>query len=252
MRKPLTLVTASILGLLALAAVAQSDVVQTFTVSTPPAKAGKPIAFNVSETTSDSGGSGVQPPPLRQQIIRLNKGGKFQGKYFKRCKRQTLLDATKCSSASKIGTGTGTGVALPIVPSVSATLTLWNGEKQNGHDTVYVYAVPDLGPNFVTVGEVFKQPKGPYDYKLDFKIDAIQTLPGAPDASVTSVNTKTPIKKVTKKQRKRGRTIKKAYYLTVAPTKCTGKWVGEGEFHYQRTGEAEVVKTIQGQVSCKR
>ncbi|MEX0993770.1 MAG: hypothetical protein WDZ37_07235 [Solirubrobacterales bacterium] len=234
---------------------AQAEIIQTFTISTPPAKAGKPIAFNVTETTSDSAGPGVQPPPLRQQIIRINKGGQYNGQFFPRCDKQELLDKTTCPAGSKIGTGNGTGVALPIVPSVSATLTLWNGEKQSGHNTVYVYAVPDLGPNFVTIGEVYKQPKGAFDYKLDFKIDPIQTLPGAPDASVTSVNTKTPIKKAPAKLSRASTSKKKkkpAKYLTVAPKKCTGKWVGESEFHYQVTGGPEIVKTVQGQVTCKK
>jgi hypothetical protein len=233
-------------------AVAHGDVIQTLTVSAPPAKAGKPIALNVNETTSDTGGSGIQPPPLRRQILRFNRGGKFGGKYFRRCKKSTLIATTLCPSATKIGTGRATAVALPIVPFVQASLTLWNGERQNGHDTVYVFAIPSIGPNLLTIGEVFKKPVGPYDYNLDFKIDPIQTLPGAPDASVTSVSTKTPVKKIIKKERRRGRTIKRKRFLIVAPTKCTGKWVGESEFHYQRVGEPEVVKTVQGQISCKK
>ena len=46
------------------------------------------------------------------------------------------------------------------MPIVHAPLTLWNGEKQNGHDTVYVFAIPDIGPNLLTIGEVSKKPSG--------------------------------------------------------------------------------------------
>ncbi len=251
MRK--ALFAAGVASLLLVAAVAHADVVQTFSISMPPAKAKKPIALNVSEATSDSAGPGTQPPPLRRQILRLNKGGKYNAKYFKRCKKSTLLETIKCPSSSKIGKGSATAVALPIVPLVNASLSLYNGQKQNGHDTIYIYAIPDIGPNLLTIGEVTKKRSGRFDYNIDFKIDAIQTLPGAPDASITSVNTKTPIKKITKKKRKRGRTIKKKYYLIVAPKKCKGgKWVGEAEFHYQRVGEPEIVKTLKGSVKCKK
>jgi len=236
-------------ALMAVVAVAQADVVQTFSVSTPPAKAGKPIALNVSETTADSAGPGTAPPPLRRQIIRFNKGGQFNGKYFARCKKSTILAKTTCSKKSKIGTGSATATALPIVPLVNAPLTLWNGQRQNGRDTVYVFAIPDIGPNLLTIGEISKKKGGPYDYNLDFKIDPIQTLPGAPDASVTSVKTKTPIKKIVK--RKNGR--KTTHYLLVGPKKCSGgKWLGEAEFHYQRVGEPEVVKSLQASTPCKK
>ncbi len=247
MRK-LLVVTGALAALGGLAAIASAEVIQTFSVSIPPAKAGKPVALHVKETTSDSGGPGVQPPPLRRQIVRLNKGGKFNGNKFPRCKKAILIDTTKCPSKTKIGKGNATAVALPIVPLVNATLTLWNGAKQGGHDTVYIFAIPDIGPNLLTIGEIFKKRSGKFDYNLDFKIDAIQTLPGAPDASVTSVSTKTPIKFIKKKKGRRKIKIP----LIVAPKKCTGKWVGESEFHYQAVGQPEITKTLSSSIKCKK
>ena len=55
-----------------------------------------------------------------------------------------------------------------------------------------------------------------FDYTLDFKIPPIKTLPSAPDASVGTVNTKTP-----KKTIKKG---KKKFSLIVTPKKCKGTW----------------------------
>ena len=57
-------------------------------------------------------------------------------------------------------------------------------------------------------------------YTLDFNIPPIKTLPSAPDASVVSVKTKTPVKTVKKGKRK--------YYLIIAPKKCSGTWKGTG------------------------
>ena len=47
------------------------------------------------------------------------------------------------------------------VSLVNAPLTLWNGEKQNGKDTVYIFAIPDIGPNLLTIGEISKVNSGP-------------------------------------------------------------------------------------------
>jgi len=243
--RKLFILVSALAALGGLAAFAHADVIQTFSVSTPPAKAGKPIALNVNETTADSAGPSVQAPPLTRQKIRFQKGGKFNGSKFPRCKQATIVATTVCPSNSKIGSGKATAVALPIVPLVNAPLTLWNGEKQNGHDTVYVFAIPDIGPNLLTIGEISNSPSGNFNYLIDFKIDPIQTLPGAPNASVTSVQTSTPKKTIKKGKKKIG--------LVVAPTKCSGKWNGQGEFEYTpNDGSALVTKTVPVSINCKK
>ena len=100
---------------------------------------------------------------------------------------------------------------------------------------------PDLGPTFVTVGKISHSHS---KYTLDFSVPPIKTLPSAPDASVVSVKTKTPIKHVTK--RSHGK--RKKYYLIVAPTKCKGSWKGSGTFYF-RTGEQVSVPVSQ---KCKK
>jgi len=133
-------------------------------------------------------------------------------------------------------------MAKPVVTDpVNGKLTLFNGEKVGGKDTVLVYVFPDLGPTFVSVGKISK-PGG--RYTLDFNIPPIKTLPSAPDASVVSVKTKTPIKKVTKRSGKR----KKKYYLIVAPKTCKGTWKGTGTFYFT-TGQTLTVPFSQ---KCKR
>ena len=123
----------------------------------------------------------------------------------------------------------GIGRALPVVEDpVNAKLTLFNGAKVGGKDTVFVYVFPDLGPTFVSVCKVTKKVQGSFDYTLDCTIPPIKTLPSAPDASAVSVKTKT-----VKKTAKKGKT---KYPLIVAPKKCSGTWKAEAEFFF-RNGE---------------
>jgi hypothetical protein len=227
--------------------VAQAGIVQSFKATVKPAKAKKPVALAVSESTgltADDPGYLVkgQPPPQKQQIIRLNKGGKFNGKYFRRCRLASLQarGPSACSAGSKIGSGTGTGSAKPIVDSVSAKLTLFNGERKGGKDTVYVFVLPDIGPTFVVVGTIKRINRGGYGHELRFAIDPIKTLPNAPDAAIISVKTNTPKKSVRKSGKKR--------WLIEAPRTCRGKWRYYGEFRFVNGAKA----TSQGTMKCKR
>jgi len=244
--KKLLLLAAVGATVFAIVAVAQGAIVQTFQAQFT-GKAGKSTAYQVSENTSltaDDPGYQVkgQPPPQTSQIIRVQKGSKFNGKYFKRCKLANLQanGPAGCPSASKIGKGVGTGSAKPIVDSVSAKLTLFNGEKKGGKDTVYVFTLPDVGPTFVVVGTISKINKGNFGYELNFSIDPIKTLPNAPDAAIISVKTNTPVKSV-----KKG---KKKQYLITAPKTCKGKWAYQGEFTFVNGQKA----TVDGSSACKK
>jgi hypothetical protein len=227
-------------------AVAQAAIVQTFQAKFT-GKAGKATAYQVSENTSltaDDPGYQVkgQPPPQNMQLLRVQKGVKFGGKYFKRCKLASLQanGPAGCPSGSKIGTGVGTGSAKPILDSVSAKLTLFNGQKQGGKDTVYVFTLPDVGPTFVVVGTINKINKGQLGWELRFKIDPIKTLPNAPDAAIISVKTQTPTKTIKKKGKKQA--------LITAPKTCKGKWAYQGEFQFVNGQKA----TVDGTQSCKK
>ncbi|MGH2978940.1 MAG: hypothetical protein ACRDLQ_04810, partial [Solirubrobacterales bacterium] len=72
----------------------------------------------------------------------------------------------------------------------------------------------------------------------------IKTLPGAPDAAVTSVHTTTPVKRITRKRGKR----KKRYYLITAPKKCRRTWSVKATFYYA-SGE---VKTVKDSDRCRK
>jgi hypothetical protein len=229
---------ASIVGVacLALASLAYGAVQVAFNASVSPNKANKPAGLKVKITSSDA--AAPQPPIMDRVTIKLNAGGTYNGSKFPKCSLSALNSKGPkgCPSGSKIGSGTGVGYAKPVVTDpVSAKLTIFNGGSQ-----VFVYAFPDLGPTFVTVGKVIHKKDGPYDYTLDFAIPAIKTLPSAPDASVGTVDTNTP-----KKTIKKG---KKKIALIITPKKCKGTWKAEGNFHFT-TGE-----TVKSPVSqkCKK
>jgi hypothetical protein len=226
-------------ALVASAAFAAAQVAFTATVS--PAKAGKSTALITKIAATDP--AAEQPPIMNRIVIKLNAGGKYNSSKFPRCKLAKLQSQGPkgCPSKSKIGSGKGVGYAKPVVTDpVNAALTIFNGSKSGGKDTIYVYVFPDLGPTFVTVGKITKKKDGPFDYTLDFTIPPIKTLPSAPDASVGTVDTKVP-----KKTIKKG---KKKFALILAPKKCAGTWKAEGDFYFA-TGEVVKVPVSQ---KCKK
>ena len=239
MRKKLILVLGTALAAFAVAGVAYAAVNVTFSANLSPAKANKPTGLFVDIKSADDTPGALQPPIMNRIVIKL-AGGKYNGSKFPRCKLAVLQakGPNGCPSKSKIGTGNGVGLARPVVEDpVNGKLTIFNGDKSGGKDRVLVYVFPDLGPTFVSVGKISKSGG---KYALDFSIPPIKTLPSAPDASVTSVKTKTPVKRVKKGKRK--------YYLVIAPRVCKGTWKGSGTFYFA-TGETKTVPISQ---KCKK
>jgi hypothetical protein len=208
-----------------LASMAYAVVGVTFTAEVKPNKAKSPAGLNVKFEASDP--AAEQPPIMNRVVIKLNEGGKYNSSKFPRCQLAKLQarGPKGCPSKSKIGSGRGVGYAKPVVTDpVNAKLTLFNGAKVGGKDTVLVYVFPDLGPTFVSVCKITKKTQGSFDYTLDCNIPPIKTLPSAPDASTVSVKTKTQKKTIKKSGKK--------YPLTVAPKKCSGTWKAEAQFFF--------------------
>jgi hypothetical protein len=226
-------------ALVAVAGVAYAAVNVTFSASASPNKANKPTGLKVDIGSTDDTPGALQPPIMTRIVIKL-PGGKYNASKFPRCKLASLQakGPKGCPSKSKIGTGSGIGLARPVVEDpVNGKLTIFNGSKQGGKDTVLVYVFPDLGPTFVSVGKVIKSGG---KYTLDFNVPPIKTLPNAPDASVTAVKTNTPRKSIKKGKRK--------HFLIIAPRKCSGTWKASGTFYFAN-GET---KTVQYSQKCKK
>jgi hypothetical protein len=221
---------------LALAGIAYGAVQVAFNASVSPNKANKPAGLRIKITSSDP--AAPQPPIMDRITIKLNAGGKYNGSKFPKCNLNSLQQKGPkgCPSSSKIGSGTGVGYAKPVVTDpVSAKLTVFNGGNK-----VFVYVFPDLGPTFVTVGNVIHKKNGPYDYTLDFAIPPIKTLPSAPDAATGTVKTSTKPLNIKKGKKKIG--------LIITPKTCKKTWNSTATFSFT-TGEKVTVKSSQ---KCKK
>jgi hypothetical protein len=249
------ILSSAVLALLVGAAVAVAANTVTLEVKALPNKAStkkklRPIRLAINVGINDPAAS--QPTPLKQVIIRFNKGGTFNGKLFPKCKKSALIARGEkgCPRGSKVGSGTATASAKPILDNVNATVTIFNGEPLGGKPSVLLYNVPDISSPIIVQGTVEKKSAtacgdgGQCDYVLTFNVDPIPTLPNAPDASVTSVKTTTS--NVFVKKKKRGRTVKIPYIG--APKTCTGKWVADGQVTFVN---GEVVK-VSTSAPCKK
>ena len=152
----------------------------------------------------------------------------MNARYFPKCKVTSL--ATKgpraCPKGSKLGTGKARGAAPPIVASVDAKVTLYNGEPVGRNPTLIIYSVPDLGPVLTLPGTLKAGGSGNYGYVLDVDVPPIKTLPSAPDASVTFFDA--TVQDLTVKRK--GRTI---HYID-SPVLCDGTYfLLDGAFSYQ-------------------
>jgi hypothetical protein len=247
------------LGALIYAAVAFAAAQTTLEVKATPNKAStkkkvRPLQLTVNVTFSDP--AQAQPPPLQRVVIRLQKGGVFNGKLFPKCKSSLVLarGPKACPKGSKVGSGTATASAQPVIARVNAKITLFNGELKGGKPTVLLYSVPDISSPLTVSGVIEKKSPsacgagGQCDYTLTFDVPDIPTLPGQPNASVLTVNTKTDNVFIKKKKKVRGkRRTTKIPYIG-APRECKGKWVAESTVTY-KDGQ---VATAQTSAPCRK
>ncbi len=199
-------------------------------------------AFTI--TTDD----GAPPPPLNRIQLRFPKGAVTNARPFPTCTVQKILDTAGrgCKSKSIIGRGTAGATAPPIVANVNAKVTLFNGKRSGSSPSIVIFAIPELGPNLALSGTLKKGGRGSrYGYVLDSKIPPIQTLPGAPNASVTRFDATVGAKLLKKKRKKIG-------YIT-APLICSGTFfLLDGTFSYENgiTNTVYEEFTLKGGPRC--
>jgi hypothetical protein len=197
MGKRSKLIALTAVGALALGvsvAVAQSGTTQSkITGSFSPNTGGKPtkISFDV-KTFSTTGGI---PAPGSNAVVHLPKGLKYSANGFTRCNGnlQNPPSAANCPAKSKIGGGSSIAAAQVGSAAINenATVTAYAGAKQNGHDTLLLYAVgtTPISIQITLVGELIPGDASPYSYALNVPIPPIPTVPGGPNASITDFNT---------------------------------------------------------------
>jgi hypothetical protein len=183
--------------------------------------------LSLRTTFSITDPSSPAPLQLDRTTLRFPKGAVVNGRFFPKCKFTALQSKgpRACPKGSKLGGGTAKGAAPPIVDSVAAKVTLFNGVPVGRNPTLLVYVLPDLGPVIALEG-VLKRGSGHYGYVLTVDVPPIKTLPSAPDASTTFFDT--TLRNVSVKRR--GRRIS---YID-SPVLCDGTYfLLDGAFRYR-------------------
>jgi hypothetical protein len=187
------------------------------------------------------------PLQLERTVLRFPKGAKVNGRFFPKCTVAILQTRGPrgCPRRSRIGGGRARGAAPPIVDSVAAKVTLFNGPRVGRNSSLIIYSLPDLGPVLIQSGVLRSDRSGRYGYVLSVDIPPIKTLPSAPDASVTFFDATVNNISV----RRRGRRIN---YID-SPVLCNGTFfLLDGEFSYRGGITNTVLEefTLTGGPSC--
>src|SRR3954452_21145007 len=85
--------------------------------------------FSITDPTARA------PLQLDRTTLRFPKGSVVNGRYFPKCKLNAILSKGPrgCPKGSKLGGGTAKGAAPPIVASVNAKVSLFNGQTVGGY-----------------------------------------------------------------------------------------------------------------------
>jgi hypothetical protein len=203
--------------------------------------------LSLRTTFSITDPSAPAPLQLSRTLLRFPKGAVINGRYFPKCRLAVLQSKGPrgCPKGSKLGGGTAKGAAPPIVASVNAKVTFFNGPTVGGNPQLIIYSLPDLGPVLVMSGVLKPDRRGNYGYQLTVDVPPIKTLPSAPDASVTFFDA--TVRDATVRRRHR-----KIHYID-APVLCNGTYfLLDGAFTYANGLTNDVLErfTLDGGPRC--
>jgi hypothetical protein len=191
--------------------------------------------------------TGAKPPPLTHTTLRFPKGAVLNARLFKKCSRTALerRGPAACPKGSKIGRGTSLADARPILPSVSAKITMFNGRLVGGDPTILIYAVPEISSPLTLEARLHQNRRSRYGYVLELDVPPIPTLPGQPNASVTFFDATTLDRTVRRKGRRR-------HYIE-GPIICSGTFLMlDGALSYEGIPPTTVLErfTLTGGPRC--
>ena len=189
------------------------------------------------------------PPPLIGVTFYLPSGVKLHPKGFPACPASTLEPTGRGPSACPRGSAAGpVGKVLGIVS--------FGNQRVTEEATLQSFYAPGGGLLFFTAGhspvalEILSRAhylnlggRGGFGPKLIAEVPLVETVPGAPDASVLRISVK-----VGSAMRRHGRTI---YYGTL-PKRCPkGFWRGKSELTFAGLGGlAQTTVTVPYKVKC--
>ncbi len=196
--------------------------------------AGAALQVNATATGTESAGGVISQ--LRKVVVYLPKGIKINSKQFGTCSAATLENkgpegCPKNSIASPVG---GAGVVDPIGGElVTETATLQAFVAPGGGLNFYANAAAPISAQIVVPGH-FEPAPAQYGLKFVTEVPLVDSVPGAPPVSTTSINI--AVGAAIKKG-------KKTYYYGTVPTKCPkGGFTGKFEATFE-TGET-VTQTV--------
>jgi hypothetical protein len=176
--------------------------------------------------------SGELPPVLKELNFEFDKHGSVVTKGLAVCTRKKLV-ATDVPAARRacgdaiVGEGKGTAVvAFPEQGLIRATspLTIFNGPKKHGNNTVFVHAYLDdpVGPvTFIVPVEIKRISNGIYGYRTEAEIPKIAGGYGHPVSGELTIGRKW--------------TFKGKKYSYVNARCANGRLQGRGEFTFKDT-----------------
>jgi hypothetical protein len=173
--------------------------------------AGQPWAVDLTLGAHFGTDDGSIPPILNNMSFKFPHA-KVNGSAFPTCTLAKLKakGPTGCPSGSMIGSGRAVVDAIGL--KIGATVKAFNGPGTDSKRQELVYAKADPGIDVTLYfAGVLKKISGQYGYQLDIPVPPIETIPGAPNASVDSFNVA-----VGGRTKKHG---KKVSYID-APTVC--------------------------------
>lgn len=173
--------------------------------------AGQPWAVSLDLGAHFGTTDGGIPPILNHMSFKFPHA-RVNGSQFPTCTLAKLQakGPSGCPSGSRIGQGRAIVDAIGL--KIGATVIAFNGpgSDSNRQEVIYAKADPGIDVTLYFAGTL-KRISGQYGYQLDITVPPIQTIPGAPNASVDSFNVS-----VGGRTRKHGRKIS---YID-APTSC--------------------------------
>jgi hypothetical protein len=173
--------------------------------------AGQSWAVNLNLGAHFGSDDGGIPPILTNMSFKFPHA-KVNGSQFPTCTLDKLKakGPSGCPAGSMIGSGRAVVDAIGL--KIGATIKAFNGPGTDSKRQELVYAKADPGIDVTLYfAGTLKKISGQYGYQLDIPVPAINTIPGAPDASIDSFNVA-----VGGRTKKHGRKIS---YID-APTVC--------------------------------
>ena len=192
------------------------------------------------------------PAALTRLVVRLPAGMGIDTAGVSSCTPAPLIahGAGACSANARVGSG-NVYVKVPlgdVIRLERATLTVFNGPRSKGHETLLFYAVGrvPIATRLVFTGVIVPSPLG---WSIEAAIPLIPTLPESPDAAIVQMTSTVGTRGRTYYRTLAGRRVRFTPKGATLPRTCPpGGFPFSAEFHFNDTTSASATTTV----ACRR